>query len=372
MSTAKVYFTDMHTEAFGDSLLTKLQRLIRAAGIEQIDMENKFVAIKLHFGERGNLAFLRPNYVRVLAEQVTAQKGLPFATDCSTLYTGYRKNGIDHLYTAQLNGFNTDTCGCPIIMGDGLKGADDVELPVPHGELVQTAKIGRTVADADVLISLTHFKCHEMTSFGGAIKNLGMGCASRRGKMELHCTAKPTVDRDKCRGCKSCLKVCAHTAIAVTAKKAAIDHDRCVGCGRCIATCPFDAITVDYNNGPLEVSQKTVEYAAALCADRPTFHVAIMTDISPYCDCHPENDTPIIPSVGMLASRDPVALDKACVDLANRQHAVPGSLLDKNSGGKQPADVFICVNPTTSPAATFDHAKKIGFGTTDYELVTVR
>lgn len=370
MATAKVFFTNMRTKLdFG--LPDKFRRLVERSDFGKMDMTGKFVAIKLHFGERGNMGYLRPEYVRVIAEFVKAHGGYPFATDCSTLYVGGRKNNIDHLETAQMHGFNPTTCGCQIIIGDGLKGGDDVNLPVPRGQLTKTAKIGRTVADADILVSLTHFKCHEMMSFGGAVKNLGMGCASRRGKMELHSSEKPTVRQDLCRGCKSCLKVCAQNALTVTSKKAHIDPQKCVGCGMCIATCPFDAIEAELNEGPKGVTQKTVEYAAALCTAIPNYHFSIMTDIAPCCDCRPENDLPIIPNVGMLASADPVALDRACIDLANRQTIIPGSQLAEACHGRRPADIFECVNPGTSPEDTFDHAEKIGFGTVKYELVTI-
>ena len=371
MASAKVYFTDMRTKLdFG--LLDKFRRLIERSDFGSMEMEGKFVAIKLHFGERGNMGYLRPEYVRVIADFVKEHGGFPFATDCSTLYVGGRKNNLDHLETAQMHGFNPTTCGCQIVIGDGLKGSDDVELSVPNGILTKTAKIGRTVADADILVSLTHFKCHEMMSFGGAVKNIGMGCASRRGKMELHSSEKPEVHRDMCRGCRSCMKVCAQAAIVFEGKKAQIDAKKCVGCGMCIATCPFDAIEAALNEGPKTVTEKTVEYTAAVCKALPSYHFSIMTDISPCCDCRPENDLPIIPNVGMLACSDPVALDKACIDLANGQTVIPGSQLAEACKGKHPDDIFECVNPGTSPEDTFGHAAKIGFGISDYEIVNVR
>ena len=157
---AKVYFTNLRTHA-RESQLDKLKRLIRHAGIEQIDFENKFVAIKMHFGEPGNLAFLRPNWAKTVADFVKERGGKPFLTDCNTLYVGGRKNALDHLDSAMLNGFNPMTTGCQILIADGLKGNDEVEVPVAGGEYVQAAKIGRAVMDADVFISLTHFKGHE-------------------------------------------------------------------------------------------------------------------------------------------------------------------------------------------------------------------
>ena len=188
-----VYFTNFRARP-GTSVLQKLEKLIRAAGIGNIDMEKKMVAIKIHFGEPGNLAYLRPNYAKVVADVVKSLGGMPFLTDCNTLYVGRRKNALDHMDAAYENGFSPFSTGCHVIIADGLKGTDDVEVPVEGGQYVTTAKIGRAIMDADVFISLNHFKGHESTGFGGAIKNIGMGCGSRRGKMEQHNSAKPTVD----------------------------------------------------------------------------------------------------------------------------------------------------------------------------------
>ena len=210
---SKVYFTDMGCR-IGDSLLDKLERVVRAAGICDIDMERKFVAIKLHFGEYGNLSFLRPNYAKVVADIVRENGGMPFLTDCNTLYVGRRKHALEHMDTANLNGYGPMTTGCQIIIADGLKGTDDVEVPI-DGEYVKNAKIGRAIVDSDVLISLSHFKCHEQTGYGGALKNLAMGCGSRRGKLEMHAAGKPSVDPDACRSCGRCIGFCAESAISM-------------------------------------------------------------------------------------------------------------------------------------------------------------
>lgn len=183
MEKSKVYFTDFRTRV-GVSLTEKLQRLIKKAGITDIDMDGKFVAIKMHFGELGNLSYLRPNYAKAVADVVKECGGKPFLTDCNTLYPGSRKNALEHLDCANINGFNTITTGCQIIIGDGLRGTDDITVPVRNGEYCKEAYIGRAVMDADIFISLTHFKGHESTGFGGAIKNIGMGCGSRAGKMQ--------------------------------------------------------------------------------------------------------------------------------------------------------------------------------------------
>ena len=225
MEASKVYFTDLRTR-MGVNLPEKLKRLIRKAGIGKIDFENKYAAIKLHFGEPGNLAFLRPNYAAAVADVVRELGGKPFLTDCNTLYVGGRKNALDHMESAYKNGFTPYTTGCHVLIADGLKGTDEVLVPVEGGEYVREAKIGRAVMDADVFISLNHFKGHEMTGFGGALKNIGMGCGSRAGKMEMHSAGKPFVQTELCVGCGNCVRICAHDAPSIRDRKASIDQDR--------------------------------------------------------------------------------------------------------------------------------------------------
>ena len=308
MEASTVYYTDFRCPV-GTSLTEKLRRLCIAAGIKSIDMDGKFVAIKMHFGELGNLAFLRPNYAKVVADLCKEQGGQPFLTDCNTLYPGSRKNALEHLSCAQENGFWPMTTGCQIIIGDGLRGTDELEVPVPNGEYCKTAKIGRAIMDADIFISLTHFKGHEATGFGGAIKNIGMGCGSRAGKMEQHSSGKPAVQEELCRGCHRCAKECGSDAIRYNENnKAVIDYEKCKGCGRCIGACNFDAIYSIDSSANEELDRKMAEYAAAVCAGRPCFHISLVQDISPNCDCHGENDAPILPDIGMFASFDPVAL----------------------------------------------------------------
>ena len=315
---SKVYWADFRAD-FRENLQQKLTRLMKTAGMGEIDFDNKYVAIKMHFGEPGNLAFLRPNWAKTVADFVKERGGKPFLTDCNTLYVGGRKNGLDHLDTAMLNGFNPMTTGCQVIIADGIKGNDEVEVPVEGGEYVKNAKIGRAVMDADVFISLTHFKGHESAGFGGALKNIGMGCGSRAGKMEQHNAGKPHVVQKHCVGCKLCTKICAHDAISVQDRKAAIDHSKCVGCGRCIAVCARNAITVNIDESNTNLSRKISEYAKAVVDGRPCFHISLIIDVSPNCDCRAENDAAIVPNVGMFASFDPVALDMACVDAVNTQ-----------------------------------------------------
>ncbi len=381
MGASKVYFTTFKT-TMNENLLQKLKRLLKTSGIEDIDFDEKFTAIKIHFGEYGNLAFLRPNYAKVVADYVKELGGRPFLTDCNTLYVGSRKNALDHLDTAYLNGFTPMSTGCQVIIADGLKGTDETLVPI-DGEYVKEAKIGHAIMDADIFISLNHFKGHEMAGFGGAIKNIGMGSGSRAGKMEQHCEGKPSVDESMCVGCGACSKICAHGAPIVGNGKAVIDHDKCVGCGRCLAVCPKDAISADFADSIAMLNYRMAEYAYAVCKDRPCFHITLICDVSPNCDCHSENDIPIIPDIGMLASFDPVALDQACVDLCNRQPAVEGSELDKHIKSKgastikeceklgHDTDRFNMTHPDTEWVSCLEHAEKIGLGTREYELIRI-
>lgn len=371
MSVSKVYFTDFHTEAFGDGLPTKLKKLIKRAGIADLDLEGKFVAIKMHFGELGNISYLRPNYARAVVDVVKELGGKPFLTDCNTMYPGSRKNALEHLECAWQNGFTPLTVGCPILIGDGLKGTDDVEVPVVGGEYVEKAKIGRAVMDADVFISLTHFKGHEQAGFGGCLKNIGMGCGSRAGKMEQHNSGKPFVKQKLCVGCHACAKICAHGAPTFGPdNKATINTDKCVGCARCLAVCPKDAIQCMYDEAPSILNYKIAEYTKAVVDGRPCFHVSLVMDVSPNCDCHGENDVPIVPNVGMFASFDPVALDQACIDAVLAQPKMPNSVIG-SSEACQCEDHFKAAHPDTDWEAALIHSEKIGLGSREYELVKI-
>ena len=393
-SIAKVYYTNLRTYA-KESQLDKLKRLIRRAGIEQIDFENKFVAIKIHFGELGNLSFLRPNYARAVADVVKELGGKPFLTDCNTLYVGSRKNALEHIDCAYQNGFTPYATGCQVIIADGLKGTDEALVPVRGGEYVKEAKIGRALMDADIVISLTHFKGHEQAGFGGCMKNLGMGGGSRAGKMEQHAAGKPSVHAEKCIGCHACERICAHGAISfdetrerelksgktVTVPVAHINHDVCVGCGRCIGACNQDAIAPGSDAAVDVLNCKIAEYTQAVVQDRPSFHISIAMDISPNCDCHAENDTPIVPDLGMFASFDPVAIDQACIDMALAAPTLPNSELTdmraklETEGGipeRCQHDHFNLTHPDTNWRTMIEHGEKIGLGTSRYELIGVK
>lgn len=376
MKPAKVYFTDFHTIAYGDGLPAKLKKLIRKAGIQTLDMEGKFTAIKMHFGELGNISYLRPNYARAVVDVVKECGGKPFLTDCNTMYPGSRKNALEHLECAWENGFTPLTVGCPILIGDGLKGTDDIAVPVKGGVYVKEARIGHAIMDADVFISLTHFKGHEMTGFGGAIKNIGMGCGSRAGKTDQHSSGKPHIETNRCRGCRRCQRECANQGLVFdeTEKKMHVDQEHCVGCGRCLGACNFDAIVFDNDAAVRLLNCRMAEYTKAVLDGRPNFHISLVVDVSPNCDCHGENDIPILPNIGMFASFDPLALDQACADACLVATPMPGSQLAKNlakPGFMNLHDHFRNSTPESEWESCLEHAEKIGLGTREYELITL-
>lgn len=370
MESSKVYFTDMRCVA-DVGLVDKMDKLITRAGIDEIDFEKKFVAIKLSFGEPGNLSFLRPNFAKKLANHIQAKGGLPFLTDCNTLYPGRRKHALEHLDAAMENGYFPLSTSCQMIIGDGLKGTDDVEVALEGTEYCKEAYIGTAIMDADIFISLTHFKGHEATGFGGALKNIGMGCGSRRGKMAMHKSGKPQVEEKDCRMCGQCKKSCGQDAIWYDEhKKAHIDIEKCVGCGRCIGACNFDAI-VNIDDAENDIlNAKIAEYTKAVLQDRPNFHISVVNQVSPFCDCHAENDAAVVPDIGIFASFDPVALDKACIDAVNAANPIQSSIWGDVEHNKQ--DIFTDIHPTTNWKEQITHAEKIKLGNGNYELITIK
>ncbi|MBC8618684.1 DUF362 domain-containing protein [Parabacteroides faecis] len=372
MDKSKVYFTNLRTTP-SSNLLDKMERLVKRAGIANIDFKNQFTAIKIHFGEPGNLAYIRPNYAARMATLLRSLGAKPFLTDCNTLYSGRRSNAVDHLESAMENGFNPISAKCEVIIADGLKGTDYREIDI-NGEYCKAPKIGSAIADADIILTMNHFKGHEQTGFGGALKNLGMGCASVGGKLELHSASQPVVDRDNCKSCNICVKHCAHDAIHLdTDKIATIDYDKCVGCGQCVALCQYDAAVMGEGDTSERLNYKIAEYSKAVLLDKPNFHISFIMNVSPECDCWNHNDAAIVPDLGIAASFDPVALDKACADMVINAPLIGGNKLAEAHPHEllEGEDKFHLIHPDTNWQAGLEHAEKIGLGTQEYELITV-
>ncbi|MCH5327930.1 MAG: DUF362 domain-containing protein [Coprobacter sp.] len=372
MEPSKVYFTDLHTTP-RRNLLDKLELLVRRAGLAELPLDRQFAAIKIHFGEPGNLAYIRPNYAARLAALLKSLGAKPFLTDCNTLYSGGRSNAVDHLQSAMENGFNPISAQCQVIIADGLKGTDYREIEIGQ-EYCRTAKIGAAIVDADIIVTMNHFKGHEQTGFGGALKNLGMGCASVGGKLELHAASAPVIDRERCRGCNICVKHCAHQAVSLDAShKAVIDYDRCVGCGQCVALCQYDGAVLGEGDTSERLNYKIAEYSLAVLKDKPNFHINFIMNVSPECDCWNHNDAAIVPDLGIAASFDPVALDAACADMVMKAPALQNSVLYEKHHHEhlEGADKFTLMHPDTNWQAGLAHAEKIGLGTRRYELIKI-
>jgi len=372
MSKSKVWFTSLRVKP-PQNLLKKLETLVIRAGIEKIDFKRKLVAIKIHFGEPGNLAYLRPNFAARIVRMLKSREAIPFLTDCNTLYYGRRSNAPSHLEAAFENGYNPIATDCPVIIADGIKGTDFREIEL-NMEYTKRAKIGTAIADADIIITMTHFKGHELTGFGGTLKNLGMGCASVGGKLFLHSGSSPVIYEKNCTGCRVCEKYCAHDAVRVGPDKIAhIDYEKCVGCGQCVAVCQYDSARVVWKESSEIACRRVSEYAYAAIKDKPSFHISFIMDVSPNCDCWDLNDYPIVPDIGMAASFDAVALDKACVDMVNAAPALPGCKIRESNSQTdlRDEDKFRLVHPDTFWQAGLEHAEKIGLGNSEYELINV-
>ncbi len=367
--SSTVYFADLRTGS-KENLFDKIGRLMGKCEIQNRITTGDLVAVKIHFGERGNHSFIRPVFVRRVVEELRSRDALPFLTDSSTLYPGERKEAVSALRCAIENGFAYAVVNAPLIMLDGVRGHTATEVPVA-GELLQKVSIGTEIIEADALVAVSHFKCHELTGFGGTIKNLGMGCASREGKLQQHSTVGPRVSTKLCTACAVCFKACAHDAISMVEGKAWIDPDRCSGCGRCITVCPEKVINVQWNEASDLVMKKMAEYALGALAGKgkKCLFLNFITQVSPACDCYGHSDAPIVNDIGICASTDPVALDQACADLVNKARGNLDTALQ--SGFEPGGDKFRGVYPHIDWEVQLRHGEKIGLGRRAYELVKI-
>ena len=364
---SKVYFIDMRA-SMQDTVIERLIKGIKKAGIRSIANERELLAVKMHFGERGNTSYIRPVFVRTVIDELKQTGCLPFLTDTNTLYVGSRSNTPDHIATAIRNGFSYASMGVPVVIADGLKGGNYESVPI-KGKFFEEVKIASDIARADAMLVLTHVKGHELTGLGGALKNIGMGCGSRAGKMDMHADVRPRVS-DACIGCGKCTQWCQVRAIKVVGKKARIDHDICVGCAECIVVCPVSAIKINWKWDARFVQERMVEYAAGVAKTkkRKMAYVSFIMDVSPQCDCYHFSDASIVPDVGILISRDPVAIDRASADLINRQEGIKGTAVKKRKAG---ADKLRDVNPDVDWTVQIKYAEKLRLGTAKYKLIKV-
>lgn len=365
---SKVYFTDMRA-GHNKSLLDKVEKLFDRAGFQEIIEPKDLVAVKLHFGERGNTGYIRPQFLRRIVDRIKKAGGKPFLTDANTLYVGSRANAVDHLKTAVENGFSYAVVNAPLVIADGLTGKEYVNVEINRKHFKEV-KIGAAAVHADALLAVTHFKGHEMTGFGGVLKNIGMGLGSRSGKQMMHSDILPSVDPAKCKGCEKCSQWCPAEAIGVREKVSVVDENKCIGCGECTVTCPVHAIGINWKTEPDIIQEKMVEYTEGVLKNKNGKYgfITFITNVSPDCDCYGWSDAPLVKDIGILASRDPVALEQACVDLVNREAVLPNNRLE----GKGPVeDKFRALYPGIDWSRQLAYAAEIGLGSREYELVVV-
>ncbi|MBF0235523.1 MAG: DUF362 domain-containing protein, partial [Desulfamplus sp.] len=382
----------------------KIERLIEAAGISDTLSKDDLAAVKLHFGEKGNVAFIRPPYIRKILENIRKNKAIPFLTDANTLYAGTRSNTPSHIKTAVENGFSYSSMDCtPIIIADGLRGKSEIAVEV-NQKHCKEVYIGSEIVSADALISVAHVKGHELSGFGGALKNIGMGCASRKGKLEQHSNVSPKIKKKTCIGCGNCAEHCPGNAISLEAissepsscapdslniidphpdgketpagkkrsKKASIDPDLCIGCGECILRCPTASVSIQWNQTIPVFLEKMMEYTLGVLQNKQgkSFFINFIMDISPACDCMPYNDSPIVRDIGVLASKDPVAIDQASVDLINAEAALSSGCLKTNILPGE--DKFRGLYPEVNWERQLEYAEEIGLGSRKYHLENIK
>jgi uncharacterized protein len=349
-----VYFAPAKREEPVKEIQGRIRRLLDAAGLESRIRANDLVAVKLHFGEQKNDTALPPEYVRPVVEAVKSRSASPFLTDTCVLYKSVRDNAVGHLRFAQDRGFTIGRTGAPVVIADGLNGSDEKTVPIP-GRIFQEVSVASAARDADSLIVLSHVTGHLATGLGGAIKNIGMGFASRKGKLRQHAVLKPEVAEKSCTGCGVCAENCPEDAIALTGGKAAIDPAACIGCGECLTVCRFDAVTHDWNRDSADLQRRMAEHALGAVIGRQdrvlflNFILAVTKD----CDCMTFRQEPILPDIGIVASVDPVAADAASLDLIRLR------------AGRELTDLSY---PGFDARTQIRHGAEIGLGRVEYEL----
>lgn len=365
---SKVYFTDFRSKSAQDNKVNKVKNLFDAANLQKFIAEDDLIAVKLHFGEEGNDSYINPVLVRQVVDKVTAKGAKPFLTDTNTLYYGSRHNSQDHIKTAILHGFDYSVVGAPLIIADGLRGNNwaNVQIKQKHFENV---KIAGDIINSDGMIVLSHFKGHEMAGFGGAIKNLAMGCAAAPGKIEQHQCSKPVII-EGCTSCGRCADSCPVSAFEISKAGAAINYEKCIGCNNCLEACPDGLIKLNWSTME-EFIERMTEYALGAVKNKTekTGYMNFLMNITPECDCLPYSDSPIVPDIGIMVSKDPVALDAACYDIVNEQYGLENSMLKHNH--QRGKDKFQGLWKNVDGHRQIQYGQEIGLGSSKYDLIDI-
>lgn len=351
----KVYFIPLPASSTMTERIEATRKLLEKIDIPSVFKSKDRVGIKLHIGERNNDTHVAPEIIREVVLKIKQAGASPFLTETSTLYRGARSNAIDHLTHAYEHGFTLEKTGAPFIMADGLVGDTEIEVPI-SGILFKSVNIAREITLAEGIIAVSHPTGHVQAGLGACLKNLGMGLASRIGKMRQHSSVKPYIEERLCTFCKQCIKWCPEDAIIEKNGKAFIVTDKCIGCGECLAVCAFDAVKYNWGVESAELQRRIAEHALGVITGKreKSLFLNFMTDMTKECDCYGVKQDRIIPDVGILASRDPVAVDQATLDLT------------KQVSGK---DLAVTSWPQVNPQVQLEHGEKIGLGSRDYKLI---
>jgi len=356
----KVWYVRLNGKDSANEGRRKLSALLYKSGALDLVEKGDFTGIKLHFGEKNNTGHIEPHFVREVAEAVSKRTKNAFLTDTNVLYkNSLRANSVDHLKIASDHGFSLEKMGVPVIISDGILGRDYAEIEISKKHF-KKVKIARDIASCDSIVVLTHVTGHMYTGLGGAIKNLGMGCASRRGKYEQHSGVIPEVEAEFCAGCGRCASNCPGPAGTITVKDgvAAINASSCLGCGECVVVCRTKAIGIKWSEKLENLQQKMVEYAygAVKAINGKAVYVSFLLKITKNCDCIAEDEERVTEDLGVLASLDPVAIDKAAADIMNAAYG---------------RDLLNEVNPDTKWRCQVDYGEAIGLGSIDYDLIEI-
>lgn len=354
---AKVFLAELSAQSPGDVLDSAVEKLSQAIRLDQVIAATDLVAIKMHFGEKGNTTHVQPMQIKPIVQRIKSLGAAPFLADTSVLYKSARSDAVSHLHLAHEHGFTIDAVGAPVIILDGLLGDSELEVAI-EGKIFKTVSIAREILKANAIVVVSHVTGHMGMGLGGAIKNLGMGLSSRKGKMRQHSATKPEIMSAKCTACGLCIEWCPEGAITLDDGTALIDSAKCIGCGECLTVCRFEAVKYDWAVGSADLQSKTAEHALGVVTGRTNkiAYFNFVVNVTKDCDCIKHAGKAICADVGLLASRDPVAIDKASVDLIGERNKSPFRRLAYNH-----------IDETIQ----MRHGQKIGLGSMSYDLERV-